>query len=73
MKITNFKLRPDQEDGIKRATVIVTTGKLWWIKTQTHSVYRERLSIYWRWLATGKFTPDHVIENLASSLNARKE
>ena len=36
-------------------------------------VYRERYSIFWRWLDNGKYTPSSTIEELASKYYAEIE
>ena len=53
--------------------VTTTKGKLWW-KTQettTRQVFRTDGGINWQWLETGKWTPEHQVEDLFSVLTIK--
>ena len=54
--------------GTKTATVTIQY-RTWFGKkyTEDRDVYAEKYSSYWRWKATGKFTPNHEIEHLYSA------
>ena len=54
-----------------RATVDVTTGFLYWKKTETVEVFKNYIG-NWFFTDTGKFTPDDVVEELARSYQAKR-
>lgn len=69
MKISNFRdckelPRKQFESAAYVAKVDVTTGYLWWKKTETKEV-GSSFSI-WHFLKTGKLTPRFEVENLFS-------
>ena len=61
-------------DGRRYANITVTTDKgfgPWRTRTvEVRMVYQERWPLHWRWLDTGQFTPDYVVEDLASAHEA---
>ena len=76
MKVENFeptgvdrrKIREIGTEVTVYATVDVTTGFIF-KKTRKVEVYR--LDSHWRYLETGDFTDGRLVENLASSYEAR--
>ena len=72
MKISNFKWLTQGDVPTRLASVDVTTGCLWWRKTETRKVYQNHYSSFWRWLDSGKFTPGTEVETLADAAEARR-
>ena len=52
------------------ADVSVTTGALWWKRTERHKIRRDYTG-FWHFVDTGKFTPGFQAENLARAYAAR--
>lgn len=72
MKISNFK--KIGESGclyfpITFAEVDVTTGALWWKKTERRKVFRRHG--FWAWVDSGDFTPDFAVERLERAAEAQ--
>lgn len=44
------------------AEVVVETGLLWWKKIETKKVCREIGNPFWYWVDTGKWCPNHMVE-----------
>jgi hypothetical protein len=72
MTITNFK--PHGISGrFEFATVDVTTGFLWWKRTETADIFRNRYGFVWKWAKDGTFTPDSQVEQLEQAYLAMLE
>lgn len=54
------------------ATVDVTTGTLWWKKTEPRDISRNYGSC-WFFVNDGRFTPGFQVENLVRAENARAD
>lgn len=73
MKLSNFKLLEVQ--GVTRmdrkyvAEVNVTTGYLWWKKTEPRKIVK-KFAGSWFFADTGKFTPGFDAEELERAWNA---
>lgn len=71
MKISNF--RNYERSGFSSlnykytATVDVTTGILWWKKTEAKKIAREYLT-HWFFVDSGEFTPGQVVQALERPL-----
>lgn len=67
MKLSNFKLIETKRDGILEeyiATVDVTTGFLWWKKTQKRQIWRYS-GLFWCFVDNGGFVPEFQADTLA--------
>ena len=53
------------------ADVSVTTGSLWWKRTERRKIRREYIGA-WHFVDTGKFTPEFQAEELARAYAARE-
>jgi hypothetical protein len=53
------------------ADVSVTTGALWWKRTERRKIWREYAGS-WHFVDTGEFTPGFQAENLARAYAARE-
>lgn len=51
------------------ATINVTTGYLWWKKTQDLKISSTLGNTVWVFAATNRFTPGQVVENHVSALH----
>ena len=74
MKISNFRAYTKSGLGSRErehATVDVTTGVLWWKKTEPRGVCRE-LGGYWFFVDSGQFTPRFDVESLARAYHAQE-
>jgi hypothetical protein len=71
MKITNFRDLVLLDENSAVAKVDVTTGNLFWKKTETKlvtvEVFAGKPFGFWRWVDTGRFTLGTQVENLYSS------
>jgi len=84
MKISNFKLVEiaghNALNWVAVATVDVEeteeSGALWWkkreITTETVEVTRTYGCPYWTFTETGKFTPEHIVEEMQTALESKK-
>ncbi len=74
MKISNFKASgPWAEDQTHRfATIDVTTGFLWWKKTVERQVYKEKYSVFWKFVSNGVLTPGFAVEALSDAYEAQE-
>lgn len=78
MKITNFRnyVTPGREKAFVEvfatATVDVTTGVLWWEKTETKDVAR-RVGGGWYFADTGRVAPKYLVEGLENAYLAEVE
>lgn len=74
MKLSNFKLTATKGTGPLDweffASVIVTTGVLWWKKERAKMIRRDYAG-NWHFVDTGKFTPGFQAEDLARSWQAQ--
>jgi hypothetical protein len=73
MKLSEFVLTHTKGGPLNReyfAEVSVTTGFLWWKRTERRKIYRE--GGYWRFMDSGKFTPTLQVECLESAYRARE-
>ena len=76
MKLTNFRCY--ERSGTSalnyrfHAKVDVTTGVLWWKKTQECEIQR-RFADFWFFVADGTYTPGFQAERLEKAANARLE
>ena len=74
MKFSNFKLEAragqSYSDYVFYASVDVTTGFLFWKKTERKNIYRE-YGKNWFFVESGKFTPGFQVEELARSWTAK--
>ena len=68
MKVTNFSNYTDNETYCT-ATVDVTTG-IFFKKTTTVEVFKQKISKYWRFKADGNLTPGYKVEDLYESYKA---
>lgn len=74
MEISAFQLHEDRcTEEYTIASVIVTTGVLWWKKSKRREVFKKTYGIHWRFAATGDFTPDEKVENLYLAYMCFKE
>jgi hypothetical protein len=68
VKVSNFKLEKTTGksalDKVFTASIDVTTGILFWKKTERKQIMREYAG-YWYFTETGDFTPGRDVENLA--------
>ena len=66
MEITNF--RENTRDGYDGdwifAEVDITTGYLWWKRTKSVEVVRDKYSTCWRFVDSGEYTPGFRVESL---------
>lgn len=73
MKFSNFRMIEEKGtnalDTTFLAEVDVTTGILWWKKTECRKVFKEYAG-FWYFVDTGKFTPGIEIENLYRAYKA---
>lgn len=74
MQLSNFALTQTKWkspiDFEYFAEVDVTTGALWWKKTERKEIRREYAGS-WHFVETGKFTPGHQAEELERAWKAR--
>ena len=74
MKFSNFKLEARTgarySDYVFFASVDVTTGFLFWKKTERKNISR-KIGDYWFFVENGKFTPGFQVEELARSWTAK--
>lgn len=75
MKLSNFQMikvkGKNALDLEYFAEVDVTTGSLFWKKTERRLIHR-RYALAWRFADTGKFTPEFQAEELENAYKARK-
>lgn len=79
MKLSNFaiveEVKGDGFDGVRIksyiAEVDVTTGSLFWKKTERKRICKKRMATYWFWADTGEFTPGNQAESLERAWEAR--
>jgi len=73
MKVSNFKLEKTTGksvlDKVFTASVDVTTGILFWKKTERKQITRKYAG-YWHFTDTGVFTTGRDVENLARAWKA---
>jgi len=76
MKITEFVLTDRIKNGYTLedlyASVSVTTGMLWWKKTERRKIFKSASSLFWKFLDTGKYTPGFQVEALADAARAQE-
>jgi hypothetical protein len=74
MKVSNFKITKTIAKGIHGdlcfGEVDVTTGFLWWEKTEVKQIFKE--CYYWRFLDTGEYIPLLALEALESVYRAQQ-
>lgn len=74
MKLSNFRdyVREGTSalDWRFRAKVDVTTGMLWWKKTETKEIMQQYAS-FWYFVDTGEWTPDRQAEHLSRAYEAQ--
>jgi hypothetical protein len=74
VKLSNFKLIDSKKDGHFNykytAEVDVTTGHLWWRRTERKKIFRER-GWYWFFVDTGEYTPGTEVEKLSRAWKAQ--
>lgn len=76
MKLSNFRFIKTKGVGFKKihiAEVDIETGVLFWKKKETKKVACSSGSIYWYFIDTGEYTPDHQVENLRRAWEAKNE
>ena len=75
MKLSEFELTHTKgespSDWEYFAEVTVTSGVLWWKKTERRKIHRECAG-FWHFIDTGEFTPGHQAENLYRGCAARE-
>jgi hypothetical protein len=74
MKLSEFVLTHTKGGPLNReyfAEVSVTTGFLWWKRTERRKIYRECIG-FWRFLDSGEFTPVLQAERLERAYRARE-
>lgn len=71
MKIVSIEMI-QPKNGYIFAEVVVEEGWLFFKRRRNRVVYREKHLSYWRWLDSGEYTPDKLIENAESAENARQ-
>lgn len=72
MKISNFRPVPGQP-GFAQVDVATTTSFLWWKRTITRTTYVAKHYSYWRFMDTGRFTPDLTVERLEQIHQAQQQ
>jgi hypothetical protein len=74
MKLSEFVLTHTKGGGLLSkeyfAEVSVTTGFLWWKRTERRKIYRE--GGYWSFMDSGEFTPKFQAEALERAYRARE-
>lgn len=68
MKLSNFEMLDCGTH--KKAAVTVTTGMLWWKKTERREIAK-KFGGYWFFTDTGEFTPGFRAETLARAWEAQ--
>lgn len=75
MKLSDFVLTHTKGDSLLSkeyfAEVSVTTGFLWWKRTERRKIYREIIG-FWRFLDSGEYTPLLQAERLESAYRDRE-
>jgi hypothetical protein len=71
MKFSNLRITGSTEKYVF-GTVAVTTGILWWKKTQDRGVFQPR-SFHWRWGDNGRMITDDALDNLFIAWKAQRE
>lgn len=75
MKINNFRIVKEELDLLGRKIVVaevdVTTGFLFWKKTQTRTVMKGPSSYSWFFTDDGEWTPDLVMDRLFRAYKAK--
>jgi hypothetical protein len=69
MEIGNFRLL--EVGAVKKGEVQVTTGFLWWKRTEWREVFLPEYSELWRWADTGEFTPMAVANRALAARHNR--
>jgi len=72
MELSNFQLLESSPLGTKKiASVDVTTGLLFWKKTESRKIGKE--CAYWFFLENGEYCPDNQAEKLERVWSFRNE
>lgn len=73
MKLSNFvMIYTSGKEPLYLAEVDVTTGALWWKRTERKTIFKPKFSLYWSFLDSGEFTPDQQAEFLEKAYQAKQ-
>lgn len=75
MKLSNFRVLSERQLGYGAdifAQVDVTTGSLWWKKTETRTINKPPAGVFWFFVDSGVFTPGYQAEMLFNAWEAQK-